>query len=342
MLGNIVTELAHLFDDAPSTLSIEDLNNRLVQLLADLNDQIDLPIAEPPPVTLDPGQFLELTVPAIDLDPLGLLLKTSPITVDAFAQTGDGNLLGNLLDALLNTIDATPGNLTALSNNLNALLAKVVGVLNAADLSVSQSTIDALPEVLQTLLSPVVFAPTAGATTQILDLVISSPDETPPVQADLLGLVVTTSDIDAELWAKTGDGDILGNLLFNVANLLNEGNPASLLFLLAELADLYWANPADAAERGAGDLPASAGAHAGHRLRTGLPEQRHLPAGTGGVRTQSLHPGDRANSDGRSPVAGSAHLDAHSDLVACGVRVGLPPEWWTDPPPSSCSIWHAA
>ena len=54
---------------------------------------------------------------------------------------------------------------------------------------------------------------------------ISSPDDTPPVQADLLGLVVETSDIDAEIWAKTGDGDILGNLLFNVANLLNAGNP---------------------------------------------------------------------------------------------------------------------
>jgi hypothetical protein len=55
------------------------------------------------------------------------------------------------------------------------------------------------------------------------------------VQADLLGLVVTTSDIDAELWAETGDGMILGNLLFNVSHLLDQGNGVSLLLLLTQL-----------------------------------------------------------------------------------------------------------
>lgn len=215
------------------------MNIRLEQLLANLDAQIPgIDPAESPPVTLEPDQFLELTVPAIDLDLLGLLLQTSPITANAYAQTGDGNLLGNLLHSVLNTVDATPGNLTVLNENLNALLAKVVGVLNAADLTVSEATIAALPPVLQTLLSPVLISSTPGATTQILDLMIASPDGTPPVQADLLGLVVTTSDIDAELWARTGDGLILGNLLYNVANLLNAGNPTSLLFLLTQLAAL--------------------------------------------------------------------------------------------------------
>jgi hypothetical protein len=74
---------------------------------------------------------------------------------------------------------------------------------------------------------------------QVLDLVIASGDDTPPVQADLLDLVVTTSDIEAELWALTGDGQILGNLLFNVSHLLDEGNAVSLLLLLAQLALLY-------------------------------------------------------------------------------------------------------
>jgi hypothetical protein len=170
------------------------------------------------------------------LDLLGLILQTSPITVDAFAQTGEGNLLGNLLDSLLTTIDATPGNLTTLSENLNALLAKVVGVLNVADLSISQTAVDALPPVVKTLLSPILFSSTPGQTTQILDLVIASADNTPPVRADLLGLVVTTSDIDAELWAETGDGQILGNLLYNVSHLLDQGNSVSLLLLLTQLA----------------------------------------------------------------------------------------------------------
>jgi hypothetical protein len=237
ILGNVVSSLAHLFDNPPPELTVDEVNNRLEQLLADLNAQIPgIAPAPTPPVTLEPDQFLELTVPPIDLNLLGLLVKTSPITVNAFDQTGDGNLLGNFLDALLNTLDATPGNLTALSTNLNALLAKVVGVLNAADLSLSQAVIDALPEVIQTLLSPVLISATPGSTVQVLDLVIASSDDTPPVRADLLGLVVTTSDIDAELWAVTGDGQILGNLLYNVSHLLDEGSVVSLLLLLTQLA----------------------------------------------------------------------------------------------------------
>lgn len=240
VLGNVVTELAHLFDDPPAALTVDAVNARLAELLAALNAQIpNVPPAESPPVTLEDGQFLELTVPAIDLNLLGLLVKTSPITVNAFDQTGDGNLLGNLLDSLLLTIDATPGNLTALSENLNALLAKVVGVLNAADLSLSQAVLGALPPVIQTLLDPLLIAPAPGATAQVLDLTVASPDgTTPPVTADVLGLVVTTSDIDAGLWAQTGDGQVLGNLLYNVANLLNQGNTTSLLFLLTQLAQL--------------------------------------------------------------------------------------------------------
>jgi hypothetical protein len=240
VLGNVVADLAHLFDNPPATLTVDDVNARLATLLDELNQQIpNIPPAATPPVTLGPNQFLQLTAPAIDLNLLGLVLQTNPITVNAFDQTGNGNLLGNLLNSLLNTIDATPGNLTVLSQNLNALLAKVVGVLNAAGLTLSQSTVAALPPVIQTLLDPLLISATPGATAPILNLVIASPDgTTPPVQADLLGLVVTTSDIDAQLLATTGDGQILGNLLYNVAHLLDQGNTTSLLLLLTELAAL--------------------------------------------------------------------------------------------------------
>jgi hypothetical protein len=37
------------------------------------------------------------------------------------------------------------------------------------------------------------------------------------------------------LWAQTGGGRILGNLLFNVSHLLDQGNGVSLLFLLRQL-----------------------------------------------------------------------------------------------------------
>jgi hypothetical protein len=240
VLGNVVADLAHLFDNPPATLTVDDVNTRLAQLLTELNQQIPGIAAAPtPPVNLAPGQFLQLTLAPIDLNLLGLLLKTSQITVNGFAQTGNGNLLGNFLTSLLNTIQATPGNLTVLNQNLNALLAKVIGVLNAAQLTLPQSVIDALPTVVQTLLSPVLTAPNPGATTQLLDLMVASPSgTTPPVQADLLGLMVTTSDIDAQLWAQTGSGQVLGNLLYNVAHLLDAGNTTSLLFLLSELATI--------------------------------------------------------------------------------------------------------
>ena len=45
-------------------------------------------------------------------------------------------------------------------------------------------------------------------------------------------------ETDAELWARTGDGQVLGNLLFNVAHLLDEGNAVSMLLLLTQLAQL--------------------------------------------------------------------------------------------------------
>jgi hypothetical protein len=240
VLGNVVADLAHLFDNPPPDLTVDDVNARLAQLLADLNQQIpNIATTPPPPVTLAPDQFLELTVPAIDLNLLGLKLNTTPITVNAFDQTGNGNLLGNFLNSLLTTIDATPGNLTVLSQNLNGLLAKVVGVLNASSLTLPQAALDALPPVLQTLLDPLLISATPGMSVPILDLVIASQDgSTPPVQANLLGLVVTTSDINAQLSAVTGDGQVLGNLLFNVAHLLDAGNTTTLLFLLEELAGL--------------------------------------------------------------------------------------------------------
>lgn len=241
VLGNVVTALANLFNPPlPDQLDIDFLNERLAVLLEQLNAQIPgIAPAPLPTVQLDDGQFLELTVPPLDLNLLGLLLQTSPITVNAFTQTGDGLLLGNVLTTALNTLGATPENLTGLNNNLNALLAKIIGVLNAAELILPPDAVSLLPTVLQTLASPTLIATTPGATASLLNLVIaSSTSSGAPVDVNLLGLEVTTSNITADLLAVTGDGQILGNLLFNVANLLNPGNSTTLLFLLTQLAQL--------------------------------------------------------------------------------------------------------
>src|SRR6185369_13794374 len=114
--------------------------------------------------------------------------------------------------------------------------AKVVGILNASTLTLPADTIGSLPSIIQKLVDPSLTGATAGATAPILDLVIASSDGvTPPVDVNLLGLNVTTSNIDARLFAKTGDGQVLGNLLYNIANLANPGGAAGLLNLLNQL-----------------------------------------------------------------------------------------------------------
>jgi hypothetical protein len=239
ILGNVVYELSKLLDPPlPNHLDVATLNQRLQQLLTDLNNQLPgiAPATSPPPV-LGPGQFLALTVPALNVNLLGLLLKTDPITINATDQTGNGELLGNLLTVVFNTLGATPDELSQLNGNINNLLAKVIGVLNVASLTLPAGALGGLSGVLQTLSLPNLLTSQTSAQTPILDLLIASNNSSqPPVNVDLMGLLITTSNIHAQLLAQTGDGELLGNLLYNVANLLNPGNAGSLLFLLSELA----------------------------------------------------------------------------------------------------------
>ncbi len=58
-----------------------------------------------------------------------------------------------------------------------------------------------------------------AATTQILNLHLG------PINLNLLGLQVTTSPICLDISATSGNGNLLGNLLTNIANLLNGGTP---------------------------------------------------------------------------------------------------------------------
>jgi hypothetical protein len=128
--------------------------------------------------------------------------------------------------------------LTQLSNNLNAVLAKVVGVLNASDLTLAPGAVAGLSPVLQSLTSDTLVN-TSGtpASVPVLNLAIASTDgTTPPVDVNLLGLNITTSNIQAQLTAQTGPGNILGNLLYNAANLLNPGGGVNLLGILGQLA----------------------------------------------------------------------------------------------------------
>ena len=77
-------------------------------------------------------QILELDIGAIHLDLLGLVVDLAPIHLDIVAQSGPGNLLGNLLCALAGLLNPGGGGgllgglLTAIQNlltQINAILA---------------------------------------------------------------------------------------------------------------------------------------------------------------------------------------------------------------------------
>lgn len=241
ILGNVVAGLSNLLNGLgpDGKLDVPFVTGRLRALNSQLDAAlpgIPAPVPAPTDTTFPAGrEVLDLLVPPIDLNLLGLRLQTSTIEVNATAQTGDGKLLGNLLNGLLNALSATPEQIDALNGELNRLLARVVGVLNNASLLLPPDIVGTLTQVLQTLALPTLVTATPGATVPVLDLIVATPDTSPPVTVDLLGLVVTTSDIEAQLSATTGDGQILGNIVYNTAHLLDPGGLPGLLSILNAL-----------------------------------------------------------------------------------------------------------
>ncbi len=69
--------------------------------------------------------ILSLDIGRIFLDLLGLQLDVAPISIDLTAVAGPGNLLGNLLCALVGILDRNPlaGAVANLLNQINAILA---------------------------------------------------------------------------------------------------------------------------------------------------------------------------------------------------------------------------
>ena len=86
---------------------------------------MSLPAAQAAQIPPTPGacQILSLTLQPIDLNLLGLRVRTSRIDLRIDAVPGPGNLLGNLLCGITNILN--PGQATAsqLAGILNALLA---------------------------------------------------------------------------------------------------------------------------------------------------------------------------------------------------------------------------
>jgi hypothetical protein len=169
--------------------------------------------AAAPDAATAPCPILDLTLGPIDLNLLGLEVKTSQICLNLTALPGEGNLLGNLLCDVGHLLDSgTPlgtllDNLT--STDLGNLTSGITGLLNGA---LGQAT----------TLSTGPNSPSLAAdpSTNILHLSLG------PVDLNLLGLDVHLDDcnngpVTVDIIAHSGPGNLLGNLIGGVAHILD-------------------------------------------------------------------------------------------------------------------------
>jgi hypothetical protein len=172
------------------------------------------PIALPltlsaPTVPAGSVPILNLQLAPIHLNLLGLNVDTSAICLSISANP-NGGLLGSLLAGLANAL------------NGGSILGNILGGLSATDLS---TLLSGLAGILNGALSQLTAASSvSGASCPILNLSLG------PVDLNLLGLNVhldncANGPVTLDITAVPGAGNLLGNLLCSLANLLN--TPAS-------------------------------------------------------------------------------------------------------------------
>jgi hypothetical protein len=174
--------------------------------------------------TAAPGatSILSLTVGAINLNLLGLQVKTSPICLNVTAQRGPGDLLGNLLTGLLGQRGLSLGGLLRGLDNLVNSLGGLSGALGPTN-STGLTSPALLQRVLGDLAAGLATTTNPTASCPVLHLVLG------PLHLDLLGLVVDLNNcangpVTVDVTAIPGAGNLLGNLLCDLTNLV--GAPA--------------------------------------------------------------------------------------------------------------------
>jgi len=78
--------------------------------------------------------ILDLDIGAIHLDLLGLVVDLAPVHLNINAESGSGNLLGNLLCAVAGLLDGPSPLSTAITNLLNSINALLQGLLTTLTL----------------------------------------------------------------------------------------------------------------------------------------------------------------------------------------------------------------
>jgi len=168
--------------------------------------------------------ILHLHLGEINLNLLGLQVKTSEICLNIDAVPGPGNLLGNLLGGLANALNTPGGTLGGFlgglsGTNLGALTSGVTDLLNGA---------------LGALTNPANATVLPSSTTNILHLSVG------PLNLNLLGLKVNLDNchngpVTVDVNAVSGPGNLLGNLLGGIAHLADNANLSALDQALARL-----------------------------------------------------------------------------------------------------------
>lgn len=153
---------------------------------------------------------------------LVMFATTAVVMPRAEAQAGGGTT-GGILIPFTQTVSGGTGalaNAASITGTFNLQQVQVVnGALQAVG-TVTANVLDAAGNVLGTFTTAGVTAPlTAAGSCSILTLDIGA------IHLDLLGLVVDLSPIHLNITAQSGPGNLLGNLLCSVANLLNNNGP---------------------------------------------------------------------------------------------------------------------
>lgn len=139
----------------------------------------------------------------------------APMSASAAPKTASPvNVAGTATDLTGTAIGDFTGTISNLSTSVNSAGQLVLnGVLNGT-VTTATGAIDIVNQAFSTLLTPAV-----GGSCTILTLDLG------PLHLDALGLVIDLNQINLDITAVPGAGNLLGNLLCAVAGLLDNGGP---------------------------------------------------------------------------------------------------------------------
>jgi len=224
-------------------LPVKDAQGSMTNVNAPFTATLTMPTSSSTTAAVPAVPILNLDIQPIHLDVLGLVVQTNEIQLKISAQPGPDNLLGNLLGGVANLLDGTPAGLTNAVNALNngipatsttAAIPGLVGQnlpLNPTGTLSFQSYNNHGGQ----LVGNGTFTPTSGTASPLTATLTPAHGkkscpilnlDIQPIHLDLLGLVVDTSEIKVNITAQMGSGQLLGNLLCGITQILDRSTPA--------------------------------------------------------------------------------------------------------------------